>query len=54
MKDCFFKAKNLLESFIAYQIWHVPQSLNVRAHQLAKKVFDKHVNVVRLQEPMHL
>ena len=45
-KDWFFKAKKFLESFIAYQTWHVPQTRNVRAHQLAKEVFDKHVNVV--------
>ena len=54
MKDWFFKAKKLLESFFSYDIWHVPQSLNVRAHQLDEQLFDKHVNVVRLQEPMYL
>ena len=53
IKGWFLQSKKMLEYFLAYQIWNEPQNLNVRAHQLAKQVFDKHVNVARLQEPMY-
>ena len=54
MKGWFFKVKKLLSSFLTYQIWHIPRNLNVRAHELAGQVFEKDVNVLKVQEPMYM
>ena len=50
MKCWFFKVRNLLKSFVAFQIWHVPRTMNVKAHELAEKAFEKDVCVLKISK----